>query len=74
MRWKQERKPCVAKTRILRPEEILLDTLWRGQIAKWKDYQKILDEEQVRWFVKIAVKNPTETIQFEPMYVRGVWW
>ena len=64
----------MAKTPILKPEEIELDTLWRGQIAKWEIYQKELDKENSRWFIKIAVKNPTETIQFETMYVRGVWW
>lgn len=64
----------MAKTPILKPEEIEFDTLWRGEIVKWDIYQRELDKENSRWFIKIAVKNPTETIQFETMYVRGVWW
>ena len=64
----------MAKTPILKPEEIEIDTLWRGQIAKWEQYQKNLPKEEARWFLFIMAKNPTETIQFETMYIRGCWW
>jgi len=71
----------MAKTRIIKPEELTSDIYFRIEIVNWNKYQKAFkgesegeDQRSLRSFVKLCVMLPSDTMLKENLLVRGLFW